>query len=366
MADALNRSHHDRSRAPDNALPHKDIQMSRDAFLYVPNSDVKKILTPADAVRLARDTLVEHANGAIDWADPRQTDLFVRDRPTRYKLKGCVLNDTRIAGFRVVALHRTEEGYALAAHRPTKNVLLSDPDTGEFIGIVDERWGYGLRTGACGAVAVEALMAPGSRDCTILGTGHMAHAAALTVNEVMQLEALKVYSRNETRRQAFAARLTEELGVPTTASEGVESAVRDASVVITATEAVEPIVQYDWLAPGVVVYAMGGGQELDDASYREMRFIVDEREQVLVCPEIKQWAADGTYDHDMVEADLAEVVTGRAGLRRGPEDQFLVRSQGLVTQDVAQAYWIYQRATEQGLGISLEGGLTEQPGDPLF
>lgn len=209
-------------------------------------------------------------------------------------------------------------------------------------------------------------MADGSRDCTILGTGHMAHAAALTVNEVMDLDAIRVYSRNDERRRAFAARLTDELGVPTTASDDVESAVRDASVVITATEATGPIVQYDWLAPGVVVYAMGGAQELDDASYAKMRFIVDEREQVLVCSEIRQWVEDGTYDPGMVEADLAEVVTGKAGLRTSPAEQFLVRSQGLVTQDVAQAYWIYQRAKEEGLGVSLEGGLTEQPGDPLF
>lgn len=340
--------------------------MTNGDFLYVPNSTVKELLTPGDAVRLARETLLEHANGAIDWADPRQTDLFVRDRPTRYKLKGCVLNDTGIAGFRVVALNRTEEGYALAAHRPTKNVLLSDPETGEFLGIVDERWGYGLRTGACGAVAVEALMNPDSRDCTILGTGHMAHAAALTVNEVMELDSLRVYSRSPERRRAFAARLTEELGVPTTATDDVESAVRDASVIITATEAMEPIVRYEWLAPGVVVYAMGGGQELDRSCYETMRFIVDDREQVKVCYEIKDWIADGSYDPTLVQADLAEVVAGAAGLRTDPDEQFLVRSQGLVTQDVAQAYWIYQRARELGVGISLEAGLAERPGDPLF
>jgi ornithine cyclodeaminase/alanine dehydrogenase-like protein (mu-crystallin family) len=335
-------------------------------FLYVPNRDVKKILTAADAVRIARETLVEHAHGAIDWAAPRQTDLFARDRPTRYKMKGCVLNETGVAGFRVVGLHRTEAGYARAAHRPTKNVLLSDPETGEFLGMVDERWGYGLRTGACAAVALEDLVNEGTTDCTILGTGHMAHATAHTVAEVLDLDILRVYSRNEQRRREFAERLTDELGVETIATDDIESAVRDASAIVTATEAMEPIVMHDWLAPGAVVYAMGGYQELDRASYEKMRFIVDDREQVEVCYEIQEWIEDGTWDPTTIEADLAEVVTGRAGLRTSPEDQFLVRSQGLVTQDVAQAWWIYQQAVERGLGIDLEAGLSEKPGDPLF
>lgn len=340
--------------------------MSSRKFLYVSNADVKSLLSPADAVRIARETLVEHAHNAVDWANPRQTDLFVRDSPTRYKMKGCVLNETGVAGFRVVGLHRTEEGYALAAHRPTKNVLLSDPDTGEFFAIVDERWGYGIRTGACGAVAVEALRTSDSTDCSIIGTGHMAYATALTINEVMPLESMRVYSRNTERREAFAARLSAELGIPVTASDSVEACVRDASVIVTATEATGPIVEHSWLKPGVVVYAMGGGQECDTESYEKMRFIVDERQQVEVCYEIRDWIKAGTYDPAMIEADLAEVVTGVAGQRTNDQEQFLVRSQGLVTQDVAQAYWVYQQAVEKGVGISLDSALVEKSGDPLF
>lgn len=335
-------------------------------FLYVSNNDVKRLLTAGDAVRIARETLVEQANGTIDWAVPRQTDLLVRDSKTFYKMKGCVLNGAGVAGFRVVGLNRTEEGYARAAHRPTKNVLLSDPRTGEFVGIVDERWAYGIRTGACGAVAIEALVNEGARDCSIIGTGHMAHAAAHTVAEVMDLDQIRVYSRDATRRQEFAERLTMELGVKTIATADVESAVQGASAVITATEARAPIVRHEWLAPGVVVYAMGGYQECDDDCYKQMRFIVDERSQVEVCFEIRNWIKSGTYDPSIIEADLGEVVTGQAGLRKSQDEQFLVRSQGLVTQDVAQAWWVYKKAVEQGMGVDLEHSLVEVPGDLLF
>lgn len=340
--------------------------MDTKRFLYVSNADVKRLLTPADAVTIARDVLAEHARGAIDWAKPRQTDLTVTGAPTWYKVKGCVLRDAGVAGFRVTGLNRTEEGYAVAAHRPTKNVLLSDPATGEFFAMVDERWGYGLRTGACGAVAVEALRNADARDCAILGTGHMAYGAALTVNEVLPLERLTVYSRNRERREAFARRLNDELGVAVTAAEDVESTVREASAVISATEATSPIVRYSWLAPGVVVYALGRFQEFDRECYERMRMIVDDREQVTVCKEIRAWIDEGSFDPGMIEADLGEVLAGTAGTRDSPSDQFFVRSQGLVTQDVAQAYWVYQQALKNGLGVDLEPALTERPGDPLY
>jgi alanine dehydrogenase len=347
-------------------------------FLYVPNAVVKQILTPAVAVRLARETLMQMANGAVDWAVPRQTNLVVSgadddDYPahlsgaTAYKIKGCALRETGVAGFRIVGLNRSDEGYAVAGHRPTKNVLLSDALTGEFFGIVDERWAYGMRTGACAAVAVEGLKASDATELALIGTGPMAYAAALAVNEVMPLKAVRVHSRTEERRAQFAAKLSEAIGVPVEPTADPASCLKGAHVVVTATVAKEPFLKHEWLSPGVTVYAMGGGHEWERRCYEEMRVIVDDREQSKIVTEIRRWMSEGTFDPATdVDADLAEVVSGRGGKRGSDDEQFFVRSQGLVTQDVAQAYWVYSQALERGLGVDLEHSLVEQPGESLF
>lgn len=341
--------------------------MTHREFLYVSNADVKAVLTPGDAVRLARETLSQQAAGMVDWAVPRQTNLVVSDVPTFYKVKGCALRATGVAGFRIVGLNRTEAGYAVAAYRPTKNVLLSDIATGTFFAVVDERWAYGLRTGACAAVAVEALSNSDSTDCSFIGTGPMNYAAALAVNEVKQLDVVRVHSRTPEKRKEFADRLEAAIGVRVEVYSDAESCIRDASAVVTATVAQEPFLKHSWLQPGAVVYAMGGGHEWERECYQKMRVIVDDREQSKFVTEIRQWMADGTFDHSRdVEADLAEVTTGAAGQRASAEDQFFVRSQGLVTQDVAQAYWVYTEAVKRGLGASLEGSLVERPEDDLF
>lgn len=335
-------------------------------FRYVGNADVKRILTPADAVRIAEQTLRDHANGDIDWATPRQLDLWPELEITRYKVKGCLLRRPGIAGFRVTGLNRTAEGKTASALRPTKHVLLSDVSTGEFIGIVDERWGYGLRTGAGAAVGLKHLRTDGADEVAILGTGHMAYGSLHAVAAAIDLRRARVWSPTEANRTAFAQRLSAELGIEVEASETAQACVTDVPMVVTATEAPEPFLQTDWFAPGTTIYVLGRLQELETDAYHDLTLIADDTEQIRVCAEIKAWITEGTYDDDWVEAELAEVVGGAHPGRTDPDERIMVRSQGLVTMDVAQAYWIYEEAERRGLGISLESAIEEREGDPLF
>jgi len=111
---------------------------------------------------------------------------------------------------------------------------------------------------------------------------------------------------------------------------------------------------------------MGNHQEVDLQTYLSMTFIADEREQVKVCPDIAALLESGDLPVDHVQADLGEVVGNPAKGRKGPDERIIVRSQGLATQDIAQAYWIYNKAVEEGAGVDLEPHLLEQAGAPLF
>lgn len=336
------------------------------SFRYVGNADVKRVLTPADAVRVAEQTLADHAAGAIDWADPRQLDLWPELEVTRYKVKGCLLRRPGVAGFRVTGLNRTEAGKTASALRPTKHILLSDVKTSEFFGIVDERWGYGLRTGAGAAVAMKHLHAPGSDEVAVLGTGHMAWGAAHAVAAAVPLRRMRIWSPTPAKREAFAARLADELGIEVVAVATAQDAVTDVPMVVTATEAPEPFLEPGWFAPGVTVYALGRLQELPFEAYRTFTFMADDTEQIRVCAEIKQLISEGGYSDSWVTTQLADVVGGLHPGRTSDDERILMRSQGLVTMDVAQALWVYEEASRRGLGIDLEPAIEEREGDPLF
>lgn len=340
--------------------------MKQRPFTYVSNAMVKRLITPRDSVGIAEETLLDHFNGEIEWSKPRLTELAPAGCSTEYKFKGCSNRRLGIAGFRLFSDNRTPEAIAIAGARPTKHVLLSDYMTGEVFAIIDEHWSHALRTGSCAAVAAKYLMVPGSKEAAVVGTGYMAYCCIYALNSVMSLDKVKVWSRNSEKREVFAKRITQELGILVETTDTAEECVKDIKVVITATNAREPFLKKSWFAPGVFIYAMGNFQEVDLDTYLAMTFIADEREQVKVCPDISDLVKSGKLPGNFVQADLPEVVGDPGKRRKSLDEQILVRSQGLATQDIAQAYWIYKRALETNMRVDLEEFIAEQEGQPLY
>jgi len=338
-------------------------------FKYISNDEVKEILTFKKSIELAEETLIEHFNDQVDWQNPREAELWPRDRDeiaTMYKVKGCIFRKLGFAGFRILSLNRTPAGYEIASTRPTKHDLLSDVKTGEFLAIVDEHWGHAVRTGACAAVAVKHLMVKGVIECAMIGSGYMAYTSLYALKEVMNLKKVKVWSRTKENREAFAKRMTDELNIEVIATDDAKECVKDMKVVITVTSAKKPFLRKEWFAPGVFIYAMGNNQEVDLATYKEMSFYVDERKQVLVCSDINELAEKGIYSEDWIVADLAEVVALPEKGRKNDEEQIVLRSRGVATQDIYQSYWIYKEAERRGKGISLESAFDGRENEPLF
>ena len=340
--------------------------MKQRPFTYISNAVAKRLITVADSVSIAEQTLRDHYNGDITWSSPRLTLLEPPDSTTSYKFKGCSNRRLGIAGFRLFSDNRTPEAIAIAGSRPTKHVLLSDYTTGEVFAIVDEHWSHALRTGSCAAVAAKHLMVPGSTEAAVVGTGYMAYCCIHALHSVMPLKHLKIWSRDTERLKEFANRIRAELNISVEAADSAEQCVKGMKVVITVTNAPQPFLRDEWFAPCVLIYAMGNHQEVDLETYLSMTFIADEREQVKVCPDIAALLKSGMLPADHVQADLGEVVGNPSKGRKTEHERIIVRSQGLATQDIAQAYWIYNKAIKEGLGADLEPYLLDQAGAPLF
>src|SRR5205823_10702866 len=91
----------------------------------------------------------------------------------------------------------------------------------------------------------------------IIGTGWQAATQALALSRVVEIDQLRVYSRNAEKRAAFAAEEGEQLGVETVAAETAEAAVRGADVVVTVTTSRAPVIEADWVEPQALVAAIG-------------------------------------------------------------------------------------------------------------
>jgi ornithine cyclodeaminase/alanine dehydrogenase-like protein (mu-crystallin family) len=82
---------------------------------------------------------------------------------------------------------------------------------------------------------------------------------------------------------------------------------------------------------------------------------VDDWEQVFYSKDITELMQAGQLAQEDLYGEVWEVVTGKKPGRERPEERVLVRVEGLVSQDVAIAHWLYRAALQRGVGTPLPG-----------
>ncbi|ADL45059.1 ornithine cyclodeaminase/mu-crystallin [Micromonospora sp. L5] len=136
-------------------------------------------------------------------------------------------------------------------------VVLHDAATGAVRAIaVGEELGS-RRTGGLGGVAVDALARADAATIGVVGSGRQAWTQVWAAAAVRPLREVTVFSRSAARRDAFAARVRAELGVPARAVGSAAAAVRDRDVVVLATTSTVPVLDAADLAPGTHVNTVG-------------------------------------------------------------------------------------------------------------
>ncbi|EJZ17928.1 ornithine cyclodeaminase family protein [Rhizobium sp. Pop5] len=242
---------------------------------------------------------------------------------------GGVLGDKPLAGFRV---YETFGG-------ADQIVAVWSADEARLKGIcVGERLGS-LRTGAIGGIAIRHLSAPDARSVGIIGSGAQARTQLAAAAAVRKLNLVRVYSRSEENRVAFAEEMQRTLGLAVEPAGSARDAVRDADIVISATTSRTPVIHAADLKPGVHINTVGpktrDGHELGlDIADAAAVIATDSPEQTRAYASPFFLAGSG-HEHRMT--DLAEIIAGRASGRRSPEDMTLFCSVGLAGTEVVVA-----------------------------
>lgn len=127
--------------------------------------------------------------------------------------------------------------------------------------------------------------------------------------------------------------------------ETAELAVRGADIVVTATNAKDPVLEAGWVQPGTLVCAVGSNV----ASRRELPAGLVDRAALVVADSLEQArieAGDLILAGDWRNAvDLKDV---RKSYR--PDCIVIFKSVGLGVEDVAVGAWVYEKAIERGVG----------------
>ncbi len=251
------------------------------------------------------------------------------------------------------------KAYGVTRGNPVRfYVQLFSTDTGELLALLEAGDLGQVRTGAASGVATKYMARENSATVGVIGSGYQARTQLEAVCAVRPIESVRVFSRTAERRERFATRMGERLGIDIAPVDSGEECVADADVVITMTSTNRPVLNGEWLSEGTHINAAGANhwmrRELDGNAVRRSDVIVtDEIEQAkLECGDLIYPAELGSIRWEQVRS-LADVVGGTAPGRNSDADITLFESQGLAVQDITTGIRIYQLALEKGIGSEL-------------
>jgi alanine dehydrogenase len=317
--------------------------------LFLSSDDVAGLATPAEYVDAVRAGYRQRGEGAP--AEPR-TKLLPDDPPGMLTTYGAVLPDTGAMG-----------GYMYSAGFGARDAWfvtpLFDADSGELLAILDGAHMNPYKTGAAGAVGVDALAREDASSLAIVGSGSQARGQLRAVDTVRDLDTVWVYSPTKESRETFAGEMDRELDASVAAVASSSAAIEDADIVVTATTSSEPVFDGDQLEPGTHVTAMGQyhaeKRELDATTVERATYVPDLRKRATTdAGSFLLAMAEGRVDESHIHAELGEVVAGVAEGRTSDEEVTVFDSGGTGIETVAAAFLLYERAREAGLGTTTE------------
>ena len=238
-------------------------------------------------------------------------------------------------------------------------VSLYDANTGELLLYTQANRLGQLRTGATTGVAVKHLANPGDATVGIIGTGGQAPTQLEALSKVRGIKKIKAYSRTQERREEFACRMTDTMGVEVSAVASNEDAVRDCDIVLCIAATMDPVVEADWLKDGSTLIGAGPttwrAREVDEAVItRAGKLIVDSTEQAAIeagdlCSAVDKGIIQWSKVHE-----LRHIVSGAVTGRDSKDQLVYAKIMGTGVADVAAAKLAYDSAKAAGLGTEID------------
>ena len=229
-------------------------------------------------------------------------------------------------------------------------VALFDGETGVLQALANASAITAIRTAAVSAVATRALARSGARELAILGAGVQARSHLRAMQEVVDWERIRGWSRTP-------GRVAELDGVEEV--ESAEDAVRGADVIVTATTSAEPVVRRAWLKEGAHVNAVGSSipstRELDSETVAAAALFADRRESLVnEAGDYLMPLREGAIGPEHVRGELGEVLIGAIVGRRDDAELTVFKSLGLAVEDMAAVEHVVRRAEAEGVGVEVD------------
>ncbi|HTO30688.1 MAG TPA: ornithine cyclodeaminase family protein [Pararhizobium sp.] len=226
--------------------------------------------------------------------------------------------------------------------------LLSSGKTGQLLAILDGAELTARRTAAASALAADYLAARDARRMLMIGAGRLSQNLIEAHASVRPIKDVSIWARDPRKAAATVAEIKIP-GVTVSVATDIEAAAREADIISCATLSSETLIRGDWLKEGAHLDLVGAFKpsmrESDDRAVERATLFVDTREGALSeGGDLVQPLRAGLIQANDLQADLAELASGRHAGRTQANEITLFKSVGAALEDLAGAILAFETA----------------------
>ena len=323
---------------------------------FLSGPDIEALGLPnAEIVAAVEDAVRAHGDGRV-VLEPRVHLVPDNDGAGHFNVLRGHLSAPGVSGIKVVG--DFVSNYAAGLPSELGLLTLYDPGTGVPLSIMDATMITACRTGAMTAVGARYLARPDSRVLGHVGARGSAFWNVVLLDEMFDLDEIRVTSRRPQSREAFARQLAGVSRARVRVAATAEEAFDGADILVEASRLTEPepLLRTSAVQPGafVVPYGTVSAVQLDLLDVMDKVVVDDWREaQSGRFGALRRHVDSGRLSAASLHAELGQIVTGqRPGRERGDE-RILLWHRGLAILDIAVGLAILRRAEQQGAGTML-------------
>lgn len=237
------------------------------------------------------------------------------------------------------------ENSARGLPRVLGTYLLMDGVTGAPLATLDGTRLTLWRTAAVSALAARYLSREDASRMVMVGAGALAPYLIRAHMSQRPIREVAIWNRSPEAARQLADRLAGE-GLPVSAAEDLEGAVREADLVSCATLARAPLIQGAWLKAGAHLDLVGafkpGMREADDEALQGAAVYIDTERAKTEGGDVALALQSGAIRESHVRADLSDLCRGWARGREGQDGITVFKSVGTALVDLAAAILVWR------------------------
>ena len=330
----------------------------REVFItYLSGPDVERLALTDDEILAAVEAALAAQGRKETVIEPRVHLVPETSAKGHFNILRGYVKPLGVAGVKIVGDYVGNYARGLPSEMALLNLF--DPETGMPLAVIDATAITDMRTGAMTAIGAKHLARKGSKVLGHVGARGTAYWNVRLLDRLFGFDEIRVHSRRPESRDAFAQRLSKDLGKPVRATDDWESCVKGADIVVEASRLPkpEPMLKTAWIKKGALAIPYGtmSAVELSLTDIMD-KMVVDDWGQCrkgLPFGALRQHVDSDRLTEQNLHAELGQVVAGVKPGRERDDETILFWHRGLSTSDIALGHALLTKAKRESVGQSL-------------